>query len=569
MMTHTPETVRPHRWWLEKEILWLVLIVVLAQVIRLGALSLRGEESRRALIGVEMLQTGDWLVPTQQHHPVYFRPPLQNWAIAVSTLICGECNAWAARLPSVLALLAMTVILYGYGRSFLSRTGALATAIAYPTMAEVLQLSGQAETEAMFTLFIGTSLMIWHWGYTCGWSETATWVGAYILVALGALTKGTQAPIYFFATVCLFLIWQRDWRRLFSWGHLLGLAALAIVMSLWLLPYGLRMGLPATLEIMGGEASDRFHMRDVSKFVKHVLCFPLETFGCMLPWSLLLFGYCRKEIRSAIGPARSHVLYFTIAVVISYPTVWFAIDAMTRYWMPMYPCLCPLIGLVVERTWQTSGSAGSRRWWSLYLGTIGLALVAVLGVALAGSAHLLPGSWGLQLPVWQVVLFAGFMSVFLVLLFRNLKRYQEDAVKRAVFALGGCMSVCFAFVFLTVLINRSVTTEASVTKVKQIVADEKLVSLGKVHHLFVFHYQKPVPRIDWPKSEQELPPDVEYFCFDVCCNQHRKIPFAWEPVAVVNCDRTLREAPFDQVIVARRIPPTLTQQRQKKRTSQD
>ena len=58
------------------------------------------------------------------------------------------------RFPSLLATLLTTLMIYGYGRTFLSRLGALAAAASFATLADMFQMGRQAETEALFILLV-------------------------------------------------------------------------------------------------------------------------------------------------------------------------------------------------------------------------------------------------------------------------------------------------------------------------------------------------------------------------------------------------------------------------------
>src|SRR5262245_33061713 len=80
------------RWWMELELGLLVLLVIGAFFVRMTDLSIRGEESRRALIAREMLQTGDFVVPRCQGVPLFSRPPLQNWLIGLVGLVRGDID---------------------------------------------------------------------------------------------------------------------------------------------------------------------------------------------------------------------------------------------------------------------------------------------------------------------------------------------------------------------------------------------------------------------------------------------------------------------------------------------
>src|SRR5436190_16125489 len=75
----------------------------------LGSLEIKGEEGRRILPAVTMLETGNWLVP-QVGGELYFRkPPLVNWLVALSFSITGYRTDWTAGLVSVFSVLAVAL----------------------------------------------------------------------------------------------------------------------------------------------------------------------------------------------------------------------------------------------------------------------------------------------------------------------------------------------------------------------------------------------------------------------------------------------------------------------------
>src|SRR5262249_18579312 len=155
-----------------------------------------GEEPRRGQVAREMINSGDWIVPRQQGEPFLSRPPVQNWAIALVALARGGVDFIAIRLPSVIALLLTTALIYAFGRTFLSRLGALWAAAAYPTMGLVLQFGWLGETESLYTLVVAGSLIAWRWA-DVKQKPLVGWCLGYGLAAVGMLTKGPQAPVYF------------------------------------------------------------------------------------------------------------------------------------------------------------------------------------------------------------------------------------------------------------------------------------------------------------------------------------------------------------------------------------
>src|SRR5215212_6969362 len=94
----------------------------------LGSIAIKGEEGRRILPAVRMLETGNYVVPQVGSYPYYRKPPLVNLLIAISFRLFGARNEWTARLPSALAVLAVAVAFVTVARASLGPTGSLVAA---------------------------------------------------------------------------------------------------------------------------------------------------------------------------------------------------------------------------------------------------------------------------------------------------------------------------------------------------------------------------------------------------------------------------------------------------------
>src|SRR5438045_9307919 len=75
----------------------------------LCSLAIKGEEGRRILPGMTMLETGNYLVPQVGGETYFRKPPLINWLVAGSFKISGHRNEWTARMPSVISVLLVAV----------------------------------------------------------------------------------------------------------------------------------------------------------------------------------------------------------------------------------------------------------------------------------------------------------------------------------------------------------------------------------------------------------------------------------------------------------------------------
>ncbi len=246
------------RWWRHVELWVLVLLVAVIYLPRLTARPSRGEDSRRATIALEMMDTGDWIVPRQQHRPYLSRPPLHSWLMAGLSLLTGDVDYLAIRLPSVLGVLGMVVCVYAVGQTLVGRLGAFVGGVALASMPQIIEMGRVGETDAFFSFLVSASLLIWLAGYHRGWPRGLVWSLGYGLAALGTLAKGPQALPYFAGATWLFLIWRRDWRWLISWGHVLGIVVFAVLFGAWLAPFYHALGWPGVVGMATRDSHDQW-----------------------------------------------------------------------------------------------------------------------------------------------------------------------------------------------------------------------------------------------------------------------------------------------------------------------
>lgn len=557
----TRNTSRCLREW---EFAALGLLVVAVYFTRLTALPICGEESRWANGAREMIATGDWIVPRQQGELFAERPPLGSWAMALVGLAHGEVDLVAVRLPSALAILLVTWLIYAYLRTWATRTAALCAAAAFATSAQVMQLGRLGESEALFTLFVGGSLLVWHAGYLRGRSKALVWSAGYALAALGALTKGLQAPVYFMAATTAFLAVRRDWRWLFAPGHLLGLVVFGGIVGAWLVPFA-RDGWHALDDIWTGLAQDRFTWNGL---LRHVLEYPFETLGCLLPWSLLLIALVTPNVSRSIVRHRPQVQFAVVALAVTYPTVWFAAGARGRYFMPLYPCLAVVLGVIAEQCAAVGAPRAEIAHWRRFVRGLALATAAG-GVALV-VANLLPfaGLADARQPALFLFAWAIVAMIATIAMFWAARSQHGPRPRVAVISIAAVVGLAYAGVALNARIRGGNDLTPAIAEIKQqIPAAGELVSLGRVYHRFAYSYDAPIDQVPWPMKAEDLPADVTYFCFDQrpgdtpddrAGNDDRLgahtpgvLPFAWEKIAEVPCDPVKRDQAHRSVVIGR------------------
>jgi len=540
------------RFWREREFWWLLLLVTLAYSVRLTDLTIRGEETRRALVAREMLQTGDWLVPRTQGQPLFSRPPLQNWMIAGISLVQGRIDELTVRLPSLLSVVATAVLLYAYTRTFLSRLGAFCTGLVFASLGQVIELGRTGETDAMFTLLVAGSLLLWHLGFVRGWNSWLTWGLGYGCAALATLTKGPQAPVYFTSIVGMTLLLQRRLRFAFQWSHLGGIALFACVVGAWQIPFMLRAGSSAGGEIYLMDVGHRFLNATWGSFFEHFAQYPVELWACLLPWSVLFLVWSRPGFRAALAGTWPQVGFQCLALAVALPSVWLPPGSRPRYFMSLYPCIAILLGTTLDRLAVASRDAEWRRIWPVFVRGCALA-IAGAGLALAGVSLLQPDFWLAQSPG-----FAAGHLVCCALAATALWRWGgepgEIPFRRSVATIATFVIACQLGVMTNAHQKTTPDTVEAVAKLKQLLPPgTRLYSMDMAHHMFV-HYFGEVQYLPWPKSAADVPPDLEYFCVDVRWQVNGPMPFDWEEIFWVPCTKHRVQAWPIGMIIGRRKP---------------
>src|SRR5438046_9445740 len=102
-----------------------LLVWALIYLPALGSIAIKGEEGRRILPAVRMLETGNYIVPQIGSNPYFRKPPLVNCMVAASFEVTGMRTDRTARLPSALALRAVAIAFFSMARASLGPTWSL------------------------------------------------------------------------------------------------------------------------------------------------------------------------------------------------------------------------------------------------------------------------------------------------------------------------------------------------------------------------------------------------------------------------------------------------------------
>jgi 4-amino-4-deoxy-L-arabinose transferase-like glycosyltransferase len=252
----------------------------------LGSLAIKGEEGRRILPAIEMLKTGDYVVPQVGSNPYFRKPPLVNWLVALSFKIFGVRNEWTARLPSALAVLAVAIAFVTVARASLGPKGSMIAALIWLTNIGIIEKGRLIEIEGLYVSLCGLAIICWLSFWTQNKSAWLIWVPPSVFLGLGMLAKGPTLLLFFYAIV-LAVLWQnKNWRPLFHPAHFVALVIMLGISAAWAVPFVRTMTIPAVIHNWSIQFTGRLQGTEF-KFVNWILNIP-RSLIYFLPWLILL-----------------------------------------------------------------------------------------------------------------------------------------------------------------------------------------------------------------------------------------------------------------------------------------
>jgi 4-amino-4-deoxy-L-arabinose transferase-like glycosyltransferase len=281
----------------------------------LGGPELKGEEGRRILPAIEMLKTGEWILPVMEGQPYVRKPPLINWVIAASIAATGTLSEFSARLPSTLSALALALTGAVLLRRFIAGPGASASDQARAALLLGIMLlvhtgmfsKGRlAEIEALYVALTGIALALWIHLWREEASPWLTWTLPWFWLGLGLLAKGPPHLFFFYGTLIAVLWKAGSLRELRHPAHAAGIAIMLGTFMPWALAVKTKLTTARTDVNAGATWIDQLTERfSFAQFdVTNWLTGPLWALFIILPWGWVL-PVRWKHLPTLAGPTGS------------------------------------------------------------------------------------------------------------------------------------------------------------------------------------------------------------------------------------------------------------------------
>jgi 4-amino-4-deoxy-L-arabinose transferase-like glycosyltransferase len=370
------------------------------------------DEGNNAEAAREMLDCGNWVVPTFNYQLRVDKPALLYW-LQIGAFHLFGINEFAARLPSALAALATVAMTYELGRRmFGSATGLLAGLVLAST-GLFCASAHFANPDALLNAFTLLTLLLFWRSFV--WRGRAWSAAGGISTGFAVLAKGPVGLVLPFAVIALFLLWSRRFRLL--WERRLLVATLAFLLVA--LPWYIWVGVETKIAFLRGFIMEHNVGRYLHSLEHHggPIYYYLGVLAVgFAPWSAFLglagwYGIGRRAREDAPRilsepdlPASYRLLWCWIAVYFIFFSL--AGTKLPNYILPMYAPLAILIARFFNRWWHGVVEPAA---WALYGSVAAFALVGVgtsVALLVAGGALPVPVLHGRQLSglaAWAVL----------------------------------------------------------------------------------------------------------------------------------------------------------------------
>ncbi|MBN2348995.1 MAG: glycosyltransferase family 39 protein [Bacteroidales bacterium] len=333
-----------------------IILLLPALLINLGLLRLIDDEGIRALVALEMKVKGEWITPTLSGELYFKKPPVFNWIILLFFTITGKFSEFYYRLPNIVFLLIYTFSIYFViQKRYSRRLGFLAGMLFLVSARVLIYESIFALIDVTYSWLIFLSI-IFIYNYYEKRQFLKLFLVSYTLTAITVLMKGIPSIAIQGITLLIIFIGNNNFRKLFSWKHLVGALPFFLIVGGYYYLYYLRNteSFPLLLGSLFSESADKSALGfNFSETIKQFFNNSAEVFYSFLPGTLIVFFLFKKKPLELIKKDSfllyiSRVFIFNILIFLFSPVVYM------RYFLMLMPLLFILFVFYYEHHKQNN-----------------------------------------------------------------------------------------------------------------------------------------------------------------------------------------------------------------------
>lgn len=342
-------------------------------------------EPREAVVAYTMVEHGNWILPINNGGDIPYKPPFFHWCIALFSLLQGHVSEFTSRLPSALALVAMSVGGFVFFAKRKNANMALLATLLSLTAFEVHRAGINCRVDMVNTAFmVGALFLMFRW-----WERgkhTMPWL-AILCMSGATLTKGPVGMLLPCAVMGVFMLTQRE--SLWSTVWRLGLTALlSLVLPLCWYYAAYLQGSDEFLRLVKEENIDRLlgkmayeshenpfwynFLTLITGWLPYTLLFVFSLF--VLPWKRFSKSGFMQSVRRA-EPMQVFV-WLAFGLILFF----YCIPKSKRsvYLLPCYPFMAWLMAQYV--VWLVANRLSAVKAYAWLMGVLGVVLSVVFVV---------------------------------------------------------------------------------------------------------------------------------------------------------------------------------------------
>ncbi len=295
------------------------------------------DEPRYAMIAVEMLQRGDFVVPVKRGDIYHSQPPLFIWSEALTISLMGSSAEAVLRIPSVVAGAGGVLVVHALASAWFGPGAGLLSGLVLATDLRYLLQAQWVSTDMLLCFLITASLACFAEGYR---SRRGGWyLACYAFASAATLTKGPVGFVLPGLVILCFLTLRRDLREVLRMRLLRGAVIFMVLVLPWYVLFWARAG--------GGEIANMVLTQSVQRYVaawnnqQPWYYFIWRLPADLLPWTPVLpFA---AWLASKRMPDRERLFLFCWMAAMF---VFFSVSTGKRgvYLLPLHPAAAILAG---------------------------------------------------------------------------------------------------------------------------------------------------------------------------------------------------------------------------------
>jgi 4-amino-4-deoxy-L-arabinose transferase-like glycosyltransferase len=452
-------------------------IAIILLFIKLGAVSVfQVAEARNSRVPVEMLQTGNYIVPYFNDSIRTDKPPLHYYAMLLAYKIGGIQEASARFFSSLCGLIVIVAIFFFTKRNAGKKVAWWCCLVLLASLHTIFQFRLATPDPYLVACHVLSLFCFWE-GYKT--QKKSFFLLMYVLWGLAILAKGPVGLLLPAGTVLLYLLFARQltWKRFRSFRPFSGLLIVILIALPWFY---------LVHKQTNGEWTNGFLLEhNFNRFSKP---FDAHKGSIYLPLVFIiagLFPFSFFIVRPVASVWRQHKqnnwLFFNLlaaaCVVIPYCL---SATKLINYTTPAYPFTAIVIGVYISQF--ISSNTNERKlmpeWIVLCLAAIALPVAIFYWMSSSPELYFLRT-------------LSGLLFIFTLAVLWGFHRYYNVQLYKAflVISLGAIVQNILFFVVLYPALDGS----GSVKQQKRLVAaGADVVAYRSFNNAFVFYRQKPI-----------------------------------------------------------------------------